>query len=133
MLSAALLSALLAPTAFAEDPPEEAASSEEEEVQEDGFSMGALPALNFNSDEGFGYGLIGTGYWYRDGLTPYKYALTLRFFLTTKNIHAHMIRFDGLDIGGLPLRISAEAGYSSTLAANFCGIVGDEHCGTDAL
>ena len=120
MLAAALLSVLLSPNAHAEEPPE------------DGFSMGALPALNYNSDEGFGYGAIGTGYWYRDGLQPYKYALTLRFFMTTKNIHAHMIRLDGLDIGGLPLRVWAEAGYSSTLAANFCGLVGDGHCGDDA-
>lgn len=115
-----LTTLLLTMTAAADEPPE------------DGFSMGALPALNYNSDEGFGYGAIGTGYWYRDGLQPYKYALTLRFFMTTKKIHAHMIRLDALDVGGLPLRVWAEAGYASTLAANFCGYVGDDHCGDDA-
>ena len=99
---------------------------------EDGFSMGALPALNYNSDEGFGYGVIGTGYWYRVGLRPYKYGLTLRVFLTTKNVHAHMMRLDALDVADLPLRITAQAGYYSTLAANFCGYVGDGHCGTNS-
>ena len=94
--------------------------------------MGALPALNYNSDEGFGYGVIGTGYWYRDGLRPYKYGLTVRVFLTTKNVHAHMVRLDALDVADLPLRVTAEAGYYSTLAANFCGYVGDGHCGSDA-
>ncbi len=94
--------------------------------------MGALPALNYNSDEGFGYGVIGTGYWYRDGLMPYKYGLTVRVFLTTKNVHAHMIRIDALDVADLPLRITAQAGYNSTLAANFCGYVGDGHCQDNA-
>ena len=41
MLSLALLSLL---TATAETPEKD-------------FSIGALPALNYNSDEGFGYGL----------------------------------------------------------------------------
>lgn len=126
MLSITLLAlALSSPGALAED-------TDKSDVPEDGFNMGALPALNFNTDEGFGYGLIGTGYWYRDGLKPYKYALTLRYFRTTKNIRAHLARIDALDVGGLPLRITATAGYFSTLAANFCGYVGDGHCGADA-
>jgi hypothetical protein len=105
----------------------------DDEAPEDGFGMGALPALNYNSDEGFGYGVIGTGYWYRDGLRPYKYGLTLRVFLTTKNVHAHMVRLDALDVADTPLRITAQAGYYSTLAANFCGYVGDGHCGADSV
>jgi len=108
------------------------ASAAEDDAPEDGFGMGALPALNYNSDEGFGYGVIGTGYWYRDGLRPYKYGLTVRVFLTTKNVHAHMVRLDALDVADLPLRITAQAGYYSTLAANFCGYVGDGHCGADS-
>ncbi len=105
-----------------------AMGADESAPPEDGFGMGALPALNYNSDEGFGYGVIGTGYWYRDGLRPYKYGLTVRVFLTTKSVHAHMVRLDALDVGGLPLRITAQGGYNSTLAANFCGYVGDGHC-----
>lgn len=104
----------------------------DDEPPEDGFNMGALPALNYNSDEGFGYGVIGTGYWYRDGLRPYKYGLTVRVFLTTKNVHAHMVRLDALDVADLPLRVTAQAGYFSTLAANFCGYVGDGHCGVNS-
>jgi hypothetical protein len=119
-LLSTLLSPLLSQTALADEPPE------------DGFSLGALPALNYNSDEGFGYGVIGTGYWYRDGLMPYKYALTARIFLTTKKVHAHMLRLDALDVGGLPLRVWAEGGYSSTLTANFCGYAGEGYCGADA-
>ena len=95
-----------------------AAEEPKDDAPEDGFGMGALPALNYNSDEGFGYGVIGTGYWYRDGLRPYKYGLTLRVFLTTKDVHAHMIRLDALDVADLPLRVTAQAGYYSTLAAN---------------
>lgn len=109
------------------------ATAESPEPPEDGFSMGALPALAYNSDEGFGYGLIGSGYWYRDGLLPYKYALTMRYFRTTKNVRAHMVRLDALDVANTPLRITAQAGYFSTLAANFCGYVGDNHCPADEV
>ena len=121
MLSAALLALSLSAHAADDGPPE------------DGFKAAALPALNYNSDEGFGYGVIGSGYWYRDGLLPYKYGLTVRVFLTTKNVHAHMVRLDALDVADLPLRVTAEAGYYSTLAANFCGYAGDSNCGTDQL
>ena len=138
LLRGSLLAALLAaPTlAHAEDEPTAAAGESVEggpdtvEAREDGFGWAALPALNYNSDEGFGYGVIGTGYWYRDDLDPYKYALTLRIFLTTKWVHAHMVRIDALDVGGLPLRIDARAGYDSYLTQSFCGWVGDVDCST---
>jgi hypothetical protein len=112
----------------------DAASDEPEasDAPEDGFGMGALPALNYNSDDGFGYGAIGTGYWYRDGLRPYKAAVTARFFLTTKKVNAHMLRLDMLDVGGMPLRITAQAEYYSAFSQNFCGYVGDDYCGDDA-
>lgn len=107
-------------------------SDESPAVEERDFGIGALPAVNYNSDEGFGYGVIGTGYWYRDGLRPYKAALTARFFLTTKNVNAHMLRLDLLDVGGLPVRITARTDFYSALAQNFCGHVGDSYCGEDS-
>ena len=124
-----LTAAVLALSLTALSPVAQAA---DDETPEDGFGMGALPALNYNSDEGIGYGVIGTGYWYQDGMRPYKYGLTLRVFLTTKNVHAHMVRLDALDVADLPVRVTAEAGYYSTLAANFCGYAGDPNCGTDS-
>ncbi|MFT4980068.1 MAG: hypothetical protein ACI8S6_005980 [Myxococcota bacterium] len=116
-------------SALAHAQEEEAVVSE---APEDGFGMGALPAVNYNSDEGFGYGLIGTGYWYRDGLRPYKAALTARYFRTTKKVNAHMLRLDMLDVADLPLRVTARADFYSALAQNFCGYVGDGHCGDDS-
>lgn len=120
-------------TAFAQDADEPAVPEEEEELnQTDGYGFGALPALNFNSDEGFGYGVIGTMYRYRDKLRPYKSALTARFFLTTRQVNAHMLRLDVLDVANTPIRVTARADYFSALAQNFCGYVGDGHCGEDA-
>lgn len=113
------------PDAVNAPPPAEAP---EAEAPEDGFSMGALPALNYNTDEGFGYGVIGTLYWYRGGVEPYRSALTVRFFMTTKNVHAHLLRLDSLDVKGLPLRIDARLGYNSYLTANYCGIASESFC-----
>lgn len=123
-----LLPLLALSTSYAQETEEVTEVTEEERD----FGLGALPAVNYNSDEGFGYGVIGTGYWYRDNLRPYKAALTGRVFLTTKKVNAHMVRLDMLDVGGLPIRVTARADYYSALAQNFCGYVGDGHCGDDA-
>ena len=114
MLTLALLS-LLSTDAAAEPP-------------EDGFGWGALPAVNYSSDTGFGYGAIGTGYWYRGGIEPYRTALTLRIYLTTKWVQAHLIRVDSLDVRDLPLRVTGDLGYYSTFTANFCGFADDSNC-----
>lgn len=122
-------------SALAQEVPEEDADTQAEGERADGFGLGALPAVNYNSDEGFGYGVIGTGYFYRDNLRPYKAALTGRIFLTTKNVHAHMVKLDMLDVAGSPVRVTARADLYSALAQNFCGYVGDGHCGdgSDAI
>ncbi|MEL6347954.1 MAG: BamA/TamA family outer membrane protein [Myxococcota bacterium] len=144
MLTLLTLLQLTSATAFAQNDPDpdpdpdpaveadEAPPVKEEVNQKDGYGVGLLPALNFNSDEGFGYGVIGTLYRYKDKTRPYKYALTARFFLTTRQVNAHMVRLDLLDLGGLPIRVTARADYFSALAQNFCGYVGDNHCGPDA-
>ncbi len=134
----ALLLALATPSlALADDPPpaEQAATStpsdddaDAADAVEDGFGVGALPALNYNSDEGFGYGVIGTMYWYRGGVEPYRTALTLRFFMTTRNVHAHLLRVDAIDAFDLPLRLEVRAGYNSYLTQNYCGIASQSDC-----
>ena len=41
-----------------------------------GFDMGALPAINFDADEGFGYGAFAELYQYGDGtFAPYLWTL----------------------------------------------------------
>jgi hypothetical protein len=49
-----------------------------------GTHLSALPALNYNSDEGFGYGLVGGVYAYGDGTRdPYRWAVEPLLFFTT--------------------------------------------------
>lgn len=49
-----------------------------------GLEVGALPAINFDADEGFGYGVIVETYSYGDrALTPYEWTVQPTVFLTT--------------------------------------------------
>lgn len=50
-----------------------------------GLEIAGLPALNFDSDEGVGYGVLAEGYQYGDGtMDPYLWTLQPRVFLTTR-------------------------------------------------
>src|SRR5439155_18578802 len=50
-----------------------------------GWQISGLPALNFNADEGFGYGVIAQAYNYGNGgVKPYAYLIQPLVFLTTK-------------------------------------------------
>ena len=128
-----MLSLLLC-SALAQDPaPAEAADTPEsdapaDEAPEKSFGWGGVPALNYNTDAGFGYGVIGTGYWYDGVHEPYKRAVTLRIFLTTKWVQAHMVRLDALDVFDSPVRLLLEGGYYSTVTKNFCGLAGVSSC-----
>lgn len=105
-----------------------AAAQADEEADEAGIGWATIPALNYNTDDGFGYGAITSLYWNEPGLEPYKLALTLRFFMTTNWIHAHEVKVDALEVGGLPLRLSGLGGYYSTGSDNFCGFGGGVTC-----
>lgn len=115
-------------TAFVEDrthghPPSGAAhlSHEPRAPVAPDFSISAVPTLTYGSDEGFGTGGVGTFYWNDPLVLPYRAALTLNVFVTTRLIQRHRIRLDALRIAGLPLRLFAQVGYESTLTQNFCG------------
>ena len=156
-LLACLLAAGLSPVAFADegevnapapDAEEAAAEAEgapteadappaqagEEAADADVFKpvgFGGLPALNYNSDEGFGYGVIGRVFWYdqdKMDVQPYSKRLTLRIFLTTKWIQSHMVELDALDFMGLPLRLRVRGTYYTTVVENFCGPAQQADC-----
>ena len=59
-----------------------------------GWEFVGLPALNYSSDEGFGYGVLAEIYNYGNGLTPYKYTLQPTIFLTTKGRRDGVFFFD---------------------------------------
>jgi hypothetical protein len=60
-----------------------------------GLEIGGVPAINFDSDEGFGYGAIAELYHYGDGLLePYAWTLQPTVFLTTEGRRDFTAFFD---------------------------------------
>lgn len=97
-------------------------------ANEDSLNFAGIPALSFDSDNGFGYGLIGSMYNNNPSYDPYKYSLDGQFFLTTKNYHSHFIRFDKINPFSLPLRLISKLGFLSNISQNYCGKASDSSC-----
>lgn len=87
----------------------------------DRWRLAGVPTLNYSTDEGFGFGGVATLYHLDDHTKPYKDAITLKIFISTKLIQAHELNWDAVDIAGLPLRLWSRIGYYSTITQNFCG------------
>lgn len=87
-----------------------------------GWGFGALPAVNFNSDEGAGFGAVGSLYRYDGETGPYKTGITLILFATTKGVQNHSLLVDTLRVGGSPLRLQVRGALTTALADNYCGI-----------
>jgi outer membrane protein assembly factor BamA len=59
-----------------------------------GWEFVGIPALNFSTDEGLGYGALAEIYNYGNGLKPYKYTIQPIIFLTTKGRRDLVVFFD---------------------------------------
>ena len=60
-----------------------------------GLEIGGLPALNFDSDEGVGYGALVELYQYgQGGLLPYVWSLRPTVFLTSRGRRDFTLFFD---------------------------------------
>lgn len=88
-----------------------------------GLEKSALPAINFNSDEGFGYGITAQAYQYGDGtLKPYKYTIQPLIFLTTKGRRDVSVFFDAPHVLPANWRLSSYVGREQQLATPFYGV-----------
>jgi outer membrane protein assembly factor BamA len=56
--------------------------------------VGAVPLINYTSDEGAGLGANAALFFRDPAIRPYRYALALSIFFTTRSIQDHMLRFD---------------------------------------
>jgi outer membrane protein assembly factor BamA len=56
--------------------------------------VGAVPLVNYSSDEGLGMGVNGALFFRAPEYRPYRYGLSLNLFFTTRSIQDHMLRFD---------------------------------------
>jgi hypothetical protein len=98
---------------------EEQTLPEEKSASKIRFS--GIPALGFGPDSGFGFGVVGSMYIDEAGFDPYKMAVNLKVYLTTKGINSHTIAIDRLRAFGLPLRSITRLGFYSTINQNYCG------------
>ncbi len=93
-----------------------------------GWGFGGLPAINYNSDEGFGFGVVGSIYRYDGGTAPYKTAINVVLFMTTLGIHNHNVEVDTLEVADLPLRLTIRGAFNATRTSNYCGLGNEVSC-----
>src|SRR5688572_14474254 len=89
---------------------------------ETGWEWFGLPALNFNSDEGFGYGALLELYNYGSGAKPYRFMIRPLVLITTKGRRDVAVVFDAPQLLPLGWRLDAYAGREQQLAMPYYGV-----------
>src|SRR5262245_26337108 len=84
--------------------------------------VSGLPALNFDADEGVGYGVILALYAYQPGSTAYRWTLQPTVFLTTEGRRDYTVFFDAPSTATRAWRTTVFAGPEQQLAAPYYGI-----------
>jgi len=101
------------PSAQSQDPKPKAAV---------GWEFVGLPALNYNTDEGFGYGVLAEIYNYGNGLQPYKYTIQPTVFLTTKGRRDVVLFFDAPHVLPNDWRFDVSLAREQQLATPYYGL-----------
>ena len=86
------------------------------------FEVSGLPALNFDADEGFGYGVILALYGYEPSSTTYRWTVQPTVFLTTEGRRDYTFFFDAPSSASHPWRLTAYAGREQQLAFPYYGL-----------
>ena len=86
------------------------------------LELSGVPALNFDADEGFGYGAIVALYDYAGGAVPYRYTLQPTVFLTTQGRRDITLFLDAPSLLPRHWRLSAFAGREQQLATPYYGV-----------
>ena len=88
-----------------------------------GWEPTGLPALNYDSDEGFGYGVLLEFYNYGDGgFSPYRFTLQPTVFLTTGGRRDFTLFFDAPHLLPEGWRIDASLGSERQVASPYYGL-----------
>ena len=82
----------------------------------------ALPALNFNSDEGFGYGALLELYNYRGGVKPYRLMIRPLLAFSTKGKRDFTVAIDAPALLPPGWRLDAYLGREQQLATPWYGV-----------
>jgi hypothetical protein len=107
-----------------EEPPKQAATPQEppkEEKVREGRHFAGLPIVNFNSDDGFGYGAKGAFYDYGQNEKPYRNQLAIQIFLTTRHVQDHELYWDIPRVRDGAWRFELKAKYQQVLFSNWFG------------
>lgn len=123
ILAALCISAFLVTTGYAQSN-----DSIKREKVKSGFNFGALPAISFDSDLGFQYGLIGNLFNYGDGsyYPDYKWSLYGEWSRTTKGSGTNQLFFDSKYLLPHGIRITADLSFLTEKALDFYGFNGFE-------
>ncbi len=87
-----------------------------------GLEIGGFPAVNYDSDEGYGFGAIAELYSYGDGgIEPYAWTLQPTVFATTEGRRDFTLFFDAPYLLGGGWRLDAWAGSERHIATPYYG------------
>ena len=88
-----------------------------------GLEVGGLPAINFDADEGFGYGVLAEIYQYgQRGAAPYEWSLQPKVFLTTEGRRDLTVFVDAPDLLQGGWRLDAFLGSERQIATPYYGV-----------
>ena len=93
-----------------------------------GLNFGALPAVAFDSDIGFQYGLLANLFQYGDGSTypDYRWSLYAEWSRTTKGSGINQLFFDSKYLLPHQIRITADVSFLTEQTLDFYGFKGYE-------
>lgn len=117
---ASLLAVLLAAaSARAEEPPRSGGGDPPQ--KEHGADAIAVPLVSYSSDYGFTFGAVAGAYFYGPGYRPYRHAVAVQGFVSTRGVQNHFLRYDGPRMVG-PLRLEARLEYRREILSPFFGL-----------
>ena len=90
--------------------------------RQSGVEVAGIPALNFDADEGFGYGAILALYKYEPRSATYRWTVQPTVFMTTRGRRDYTLFFDSPSTDARPWRLTAYAGREQQLAAPYYGV-----------
>ena len=103
--------------------PASASAADDEPPSDVGLKFGALPILDYGSDEGWGFGAHFKLTEFGDGTRrPFVYSLEGNAFATTGGIQSHWLALDVPHIGGSPYRVTLRAGYERAKYQPYYGV-----------
>lgn len=87
-----------------------------------GWELTGLPALNYDADEGVGYGALVEAYDYGPGIRPYRLTIQPTLFLTTEGRRDLTWFVDAPVLGNGRWRITSSGGFEHQLAMPWYGV-----------